>query len=161
MMMQYVSAVYFVIGMLVAILSNYTVVCDVDPSDINSILLEQLKIQKYQLALDEDIQNKQSKQLDTQRKQIELLQQILLKTDYRTPVMEILVSVSCTALGFVALIFLRRFVTYLYIRYNIRPEMPQTNELMDFAAMPNEPLRSVRIGMKSPTDYQSCESDEG
>lgn len=153
--------VLIVIGLLYAILSDYVVVCDVDPSDINSILLEQLKIQKEQLALDNIIQSKQTMQLENQRQQINLLKQLLTKTDRPTPIMEILVSVSCTALGFVVLLFLRRLIKYMYLRYNIRPEMPQTMELMDFAH-PNVEVGDLRSlqRMKSPTDYLSCESGE-
>lgn len=151
-----------VIGLLCAIVSNYNVICEVDPSDINSILLEQLRIQSEQLALDKKILDKQVQQLTNQQQQLDLLERLLNKTDRHTPIMEIVVSVSCTALGFVVLIFLRRLIKHLYMRYNLSPEMPQITELNDFA-LPHynadvEPLRSVQ--MKSPTDYFSCESGE-
>lgn len=154
--------VFIVIGMLIAAFSSHIVVCDVDPSDIDSILLGHLKVQNEQLALDEVLQAKQSLQLETQKQQLELLKQILNKANENIPMMEILVSVTCAAFGLVALLFLRKFVVYLYLRYNIRPEMPQTTELMD-SAQPSqlgvEHLRSVQP-MKSPTTLSRESGDE-
>lgn len=154
---------FIMIGMLIALFSNQIVVCDVDPSDVNSILLEQLKVQREQLALDKMIQIKQSKQLETQQEQLKILTEFAENYQHRTIATEVIAYVLCTAFGFVALEFLRRLLKYIYLRYNIRPEMPQTAELMDFAPSrvygENERLRSVRV-MKSPTDYLSCESGE-
>lgn len=151
--------VVIVVGSLMAYLSNHVVVCEVDPSDTNSILLEQLRLQAQQLDNNRDVN---IEQLKIQRQQIALLNAILLQQKSKTPTMEIIVSVSCTILGCVALYFVRNLIRYLRIRYNLRPEMPRTTELMDFAHPPDVEvgrLRSVQR-MKSPTDYFSCESGE-
>lgn len=153
--------VLIVVGSLMAFLSDYVVVCEVDPSDTNSILLEQLRIQVKQLDANRDVT---AKQLEIQRQQLDLLAKILQQQNNKTPAMEIVVSVSCTILGCAALYFVRKFIMYLRLRYNLSPEMPQTTELMDFAhpqlyQVDAERMRSVQ-GMKSPTDYFSCESGE-
>lgn len=153
--------VLIVVGSLMAFLSNYVVVCDVDPSDTNSILLEQLRLQVQQISAARDIN---LEQLEIQRQQLKLLAKILAQQKSKTPTMEIVVSVSCTILGCVALYFVRKLIQYLRVRYNLSPEMPQTMELTDFARPHFEQadvghLRSVR-SMKSPTDYLSCESGE-
>lgn len=155
---------FIVIGTLAAILSNYIAVCEVDPSDMNSILMEQLKVQQEQLKVDKELLKTQNEQLRIQSEQLRLLDAINKRPIGEPPTVTILVSVSCTALGFVVLLFLKRVIKYLYLRYNLSPEMPQTAELelMDFAPYQQtdiERVRSVR-NMKSPTDYFSCESDE-
>lgn len=160
-MISNIVSVLIVVGSLMAFLSDYVVVCEVDPSDANSILLEQLRLQVKQLDATRDVN---TRQLEIQRQQLDLLTKILEQQSSKTPTMEIVVSVSCTILGCVALYFVRKLITYLRIRYNLRPEMPQTMELMDFAhpqlyQVDAEHLRSVQ-GMKSPTDYLSCESGE-
>lgn len=159
--------IYIVVGTLSVILSNYKAVCDVDPSDTASILLEQLKVQNKQLELDEQIILNQKEQLALQNQQIKLLTQIESRPENESPYVTIVISVTCTALGYVVLILTKKAIKYLYIRYNIRPEMPQTPppELLDFAPssyqMDNlERLRSVHK-MKSPASvYFSGESGD-
>lgn len=148
--------VLIVVGSLMASFSNYVVVCEVDPSDMNSILIEQLRLQAQQLQTTRDVN---VEQLTIQRQQLDLLAKILAQQKSKTPTIEIVVSVSCTILGCVALYFVRKLIQYLRIRYGLSPEMPQTMELMDFAHPHNVEaghLRSVQ-GMKSPTEYLSCE----
>lgn len=160
-MISNIVSVLIVVGSLMALLSDYVVVCDVDPSDANSILLEQLRLQVKQLDANRDVN---TKQLEIQRQQLDLLAKILQQQNTKTPTTEIVVSVSCTILGCVALYFVRSLIIYLRLRYNLSPEMPQTTELMDFAhphlyQVDVEHSRSVQR-MKSPTDYLSCESGE-
>lgn len=147
--------IFIVVGTLSVILSDYKAVCDVDPSDTASILLEQLKVQNEQLKLDNIIIEHQKEQLVLQNKQIELLKDLNSRPQAEPPYVTVLISVACTVLGYIAMILLKKIIVYLSIRYNIRPEMPQTPapELMDFA--PNviemeelERLRSVHV--KSP-----------
>lgn len=104
---------------------NY-VVCDVDPSDTASILLEQLRVQTRQLAIVEKLH---TDQIAIQRQQLKILQQLNTDNYLNT----ILVSVACTVFGFLAMLVLKRLLMMLYLRYNISPEMPQTTQLMDFA----------------------------
>lgn len=160
-MMSNLMCASIVIGCLVAFLSDYVVVCEVDPSDMNSILFEQLRMQVKQLDLYRDVN---ANQLDLQRQQITLLTKMLNQQQSKTPSMEIAVSVSCTILGCITLYFIRRLIMYLRLRYHLSPEMPQTTELMDFALHAQHGtssglLRSVRV-MKPPTEYLSCESSD-
>lgn len=153
-----------VVGTLFVIFSDYKAVCDVDPSDTASILLEQLKVQTEQLKLDKIIIEQQKEQLKLQNNQIDLLKDLNSRPQAEPAYVTILISVTCTAIGYVAMILLKKLTMYLFIRYNIRPEMPQTpaSELMDFA--PNiiemeqlERLRSVHL--KSPASvYLSGDS---
>jgi len=154
-----------VLGTLFAILSEYTAVCDVDPSDTASILLEQLKNQNAQLKLDEKIIQQQQDMIELQKQQLSILQDLNNRPTSDSAGTTIMISVSCTALGFVAVLFLRRLIKWLHLRYNIRPEMPQTppSELMDFAHSYQmddlERMRSVHV--KSPASvYFSGESGD-
>lgn len=162
-----VMYIFTVVGTCFVILSNYKAVCDVDPSDTASILLAQLKVQTKQLELDEKIISHQQKQLAIQNEQLQLLKDLNNRPNNEPAHVTILISVACTALGYAVLVLTKRFIKYLMIRYNIRPEMPQTPppELMDFAPSSYqmedvERLRSVRV-MKSPAStYFSGESGD-
>lgn len=162
-----VMYILIVVGTLDAILSNYNVVCDVDPSDTASILLEQLKVQSRQLELNEQIIRHQSEQLALQNEQLLLLKNIDSRPVAEPAYVTVLISVTCTALGYVAIILTKKFILYLFRRYNISPEMPQTQtpELMDFA--PNcyqmddiERLRSVHVTKSPASIYFSGESGD-
>lgn len=142
-----------VIGTLCAILSFHNAVCDVDPSDLNSILMEQLKVHSEQL-------NNQARQLEIQEKQLKLLDSLNRRPVAESPLVTILVSVSCTVLGFVVLLFMRHLIKYLFQRYNIRPEMPQTADALCELELPDFPQYQARTRVtKSPADF-SCEFDE-
>lgn len=135
------AEIILVVILLVGIkLSTKTVVCDVDPSDAISIMLEQLRVQQEQIkAL--------TKQTELQQRQLNLLtelKQIVGSEPYLIPV---LAAISSAVGGYVAI----RIVKMIMIRIKARqnPELPQTTD-----------LRCVELALrpKSPTEYYSGES---
>lgn len=165
-MNSFMMYIFTVIGTCFMSLSNYKAVCDVDPSDTASILLEQLKVQTKQLELDEKIISHQQEQLAIQNEQLRLLKGLNNRPITEPAYVTILISVACTALGYAVLVLMKKFIGYLMIRYNIRPEMPQTPppELMDFAHSIQmedvERLRSVRTTKSPASVYLSGESGD-
>lgn len=151
----------------VFVVSCHVVVCDVDPSDTVSILLEQLKIQAKQLDLSKTLIDGQTAQISVQREQIKYLQTLIDKPSHLSTGMTIFASVVCSILSFLAMFALKRFIACIMKRY-ASPEMPQTtSRLIDFASLssvavsPDQPSVSGCEGstlMKSPT--LSLRSDE-
>lgn len=118
-----------IVILIVTVYYNQSVVCDVDPSDTNSILLGQLASHQRQLLV-------QQEQLAIQREQHHLMSQQLelLKSTTKSSGLTILEStlssvVSSAVLG---LVF---YAVQILInrRKTTNPEMPQTTRLMDFA----------------------------
>jgi len=162
--MQTAMVSLIVTGISMITIASHLVVCDVDPSDTASILLEQLKVQDRQLQLDLQLVELQNKQLALQEEQLRILTQLNERPVEQPLYVAVLVSVSCSALGYLALVLVKRLLSYLQVRYNLSPEMPQTPQLMGFAHSTYqldelERLRSAQR-MKPPTDYFSCESDD-
>lgn len=162
--MQTAMVSLIVTGIALIMTASHMVVCDVDPSDTASILLEQLKVQDRQLQLDEHLLELQNKQLALQEEQLKLLTQLNQRPIEQPLYVAVLVSVSCSTLAYLALVLVKRLLSYLHVRYNLSPEMPQTPQLMGFAhstfeLSELERLRSAQR-MKPPTDYFSCESDD-
>jgi len=154
-----------VVGTLTVIFSDYKAVCDVDPSDTASILLEQLKVQNKQLDLDSLIIKQQQEQLSVQNEQLLLIKNLVSRPTQQPAYVTVIISVACTTIGYIMLILTKRLVKYVLQRYNISPEMPQTppSGLIDFAhdqyqMAEIEHMRSVH--MKSPTVYFSSESGD-
>lgn len=81
------------------ILSNYRVVCDVDPSDTASILMEQLRLQQMQLELARE-------QVRLQQEQISLLKNSHLEYFFYP----VLASVASAALGYLAVRAIKRYL---------------------------------------------------
>lgn len=143
------------------ILSNQAVVCDVDPTDTNAVLFQQLQIQRDQLALNKLIVEKQSDQIRLQTEQITILQRLIANTNSQPIWLIVLESVSSTIACYYLMRGLKSGFRYLQCLQN--PEMPRTQQLNDFAIsydLEAERLRSARIDMKSPTNYLSCESED-
>lgn len=162
--------VFYIILVGTGVLISNHVVCEVDPSDTASIMLEQLKVQNRQLELNRKIIDNQNTQLDHQREQLVILRNLDKKPTTPSVMTNVIVSIVCSILGFIILLALQFFVEWLKSRYSTRsPEMPQTTELMDLAptyleagtsARYTAGIHSARYNFKSPTGYLSCESDE-
>lgn len=135
------------IGTFLTIISNHKVVCDVDPSDIDSILTEQLRVHRKQLDVHSALIQRQDQQLQLHREQLILYEQ--LETLFQpSSSMIVIVAVSFLLLGYAIFVFLKNELCS-QTRYP-KPEMPQTTELTGFAhpslqSRDAEHLRSVLI----------------
>lgn len=128
-------------------------VCDVDPSDTVSILLEQWKTQAEQLKLSRAIIDGQAVQLSVHQEQLKLLKIMIEQPHYPSTGLTIFASVMCSILGFLALFILKRLLAWFMKRYK-SPEMPQTAEdgLIDFASL-TQPL----VVLPDQPGFSGCE----
>jgi cytochrome c-type biogenesis protein CcmH/NrfG len=135
--------------------SSYFVVCDVDPTDANSILMEQLKLQRQQNMI-------LQQQNELHQRQISLL--IESNTQgYHQPILIPTFVAICSAAGGWLVVYALKHLVQRFRAPN--PGMPQTMQLMDLAEPSDhrseliERLRSVlQTKSPAPTEWLSGES---